>query len=319
MFSVFTADDIPTLFFEAFLGSQSLSNTSHTDFSLNKNSDTQNQLLTSKSNTSSILSYIFFEENSTRTRESFKIALQSLKIPVINIEIASSSLKKGEGLMHTVETLANYSDKAIVIVRSNTRLSIQPTSNISFINAGDGINEHPTQAVGDLLTIFKTLNTKYHKNFLKNINILICGDIENSRVARSNIKLLTRFGAKITLVAPPHLLTQNTATYYHSQYECNISRNITQKLIEEANFAIFLRTQTERSGQFVDVDLSSFALTDKNLHWIEKNTFIMHPGPVNIGKELSPSAFYHPNSLIQKQVSNALEGRKALIQWILSS
>jgi aspartate carbamoyltransferase catalytic subunit len=149
------------------------------------------------------------------------------------------------------------------------------------------------------------------------VHIAICGDIENSRVARSNIKLLSQFGVTITLVAPPHLMLKNTAEYYQNQYNCKISRTLTKEIIQNSQFLIFLRTQTERNSQYIDTNLSSFALNNDNLHFLQKNTFIMHPGPVNLGKELSYSAFYHDNSLINKQVQNALTGRKAVIKWFL--
>ncbi|MDA0617189.1 MAG: aspartate carbamoyltransferase [Proteobacteria bacterium] len=299
MISILTADDIPSSFVSSLLyGSLS----------------TQN-LRTS----SSTILYTLFEENSTRTRESFKIASNILGIPVVDIETKTSSITKGESIQHTIETLANYSQQSIFVIRASTRLQKFNIPNTSIINAGDGVNEHPTQALGDLLTIFKTVNTPFSQNFLQNINITICGDIENSRVARSNIKLLSRFGAKITLVAPPHLLQQNTAKYYEQQYNCVVHRYITQKIIEKANFLMFLRTQTERNSQFIDVDVASFTLNDSNLHFLKPSTFIMHPGPVNIGKELSHSAFYHKNSLINEQVKNALQARKALISWIVSN
>lgn len=303
MTSILTSDDIPSSFLSSLL-----------------NLLTGQEVCSYKSflPTSSTILYTLFEENSTRTKESFKIASHSLGIHFVEIETKTSSITKGESLHHTIETLANYSQKSIFVVRSSTRLQKFNIPNASIINAGDGINEHPTQALGDLLTIYKTLNIPFSQNFLENINITICGDIENSRVARSNIKLFSRFGAKITLVAPPHLLQQNAAKYYQQQYNCIVHRCITQKIIEEANFLMFLRTQTERNSQFIDVDTSSFSLNDRNLHFLKPNTFIMHPGPVNIGKELSHSAFYHKNSLINEQVKNALEARKALISWIAS-
>ncbi len=272
-------------------------------------------LRSSASHQNDSTAFLIFQENSTRTKESFRIAFDYCSIPVINVETETSSLKKGETLYQTIETLSNYAKKTIFVIRTNTRLQKFNTPNAIFINAGDGINEHPTQALGDLLTIYKTLNYKFTENFLQNVHITICGDIENSRVARSNVKLLSRFGAIITLVAPSHLMLKNTIEYYQNQYNCKISRTLTKEIIQNSQFLMFLRTQTERNSQYIDTDLPSFSLNDKNLHFLQKNTFIMHPGPVNIGNELSHSAFCHKNSLINMQVHNALTARKAAIKW----
>ena len=300
---LYSSSDIPLSFVEYFF--QNLEYFS--DSTLNVSSTGYQHTLTA---------FLIFQENSTRTKESFKIAFEHCSIPVVNIETETSSLKKGEVLSQTIETLSNYANKVIFVIRTNTKLETFNIPNATFINAGDGINEHPTQALGDLLTIYKTLNCKFTENFLQNVHLAICGDIENSRVARSNIKLLTRFGAKITLIAPPHLMLKNTAEHYETQYHCKISRTLTKEIIQNSQFLMFLRTQTERKSQYIDTNLPSFALNENNLHFLQKNTFIMHPGPTNIGKELSHSAFYHENSLINQQVHNALTARKALITWL---
>lgn len=273
-----------------------------------------NKSFQSKENWSS---FLIFQENSTRTKESFKIALDFHQIEAINIDVPYSSFEKGETMFQTLQTLRQYNQKSIFIIRSSAKLPKIHIDNSFIINAGDGINEHPTQSLGDFLTIFTTLNCKFTNNFLHNVNIVILGDIENSRVARSNIRLLTQFGANITLVSPSHLMSSNTRKYYETYYNCKTLYHITDDILKNSNFLIFLRTQTERNSQFIDVNLSSFALNDTNLHILGNDTFIMHPGPVNIGKELSISALNHKNSLVNAQVKNALTARKILIGYIL--
>lgn len=268
-------------------------------------------------NVKSALAVTFFEEKSTRTKKSFNIALDELNIKTINIDSESSSISKGEPLKQTLETISNYAEKIILIARTKNILENLNLKNLSIINAGDGSNQHPTQAIGDLFTIFQTLNCQFSENFLKNINIAIIGDIQKSRVARSNIELLTRFGASVTLVAPPHLMQKNVAEFYKKNNCCNLSRILTKEIIQENQFLMFLRTQTERHFDAIDIDLPSYALSEKLLEFLPQSSFIMHPGPVNVGKELCYDAYNHQNSLINAQAKNALTIRKNLILNIL--
>lgn len=261
---------------------------------------------------------LFFEEPSTRTKESFRLIFEYLGIPYIDVIPELSSVKKGETHIQTLLTITNYANKTLCIWRSEKRMPKTSIPRVSIINAGDGINEHPTQALGDFLTIYRSLGQKFTDDFLKNTQIAIIGDIENSRVARSNIKILKRFGAKITLVSPPHLLSRNLANYYKTQFDCEIESALSKNTIQNCRFLMFLRVQNERSS-IRDLSVSSFSLNDDNLHLLPKTSFIMHPGPVNIGVELSHKVFNHAQSLIGKQVQNAFLARKILINKILDT
>lgn len=300
MYSVFSADDISNNFLEHLVRGKSF----RPFFSY---------LRCSRS-----MAILMFDESSTRTKESFRIAFESLDIPCIDILPDISSLQKGETPVQTLSTIANYASANLCIWRSKTQIPKISIPNVAIINAGDGTNEHPTQAIGDFLTIYQSLGRKFTDDFLKDTKIAIIGDIENSRVARSNIKLLVRFGAKITLVAPPHLLSQNLANYYRTYFNCEIEHNLSENIIKCCRFLMFLRVQSERSSTR-DLSVSSFSLNDSNIHLLPKTSFVMHPGPVNIGVELSRSVFVHEQSLINKQVKNAFLARKMLINKILDT
>lgn len=293
MFSIFSVDDLSNHLIEDMM---------HFDFA-------QKELI-------SALAFLFFHEPSTRTKESFRLAFDNFKIPCIDMNFEMSSIKKGEGLKQTLQTVCNYKQKTICVWRGNNLMPKIHLPNVAMINAGDGINEHPTQALGDLLTIQQALGKKFTSNFLQGVNVAIVGDIENSRVARSNIKILKRFGAKITLVSTANLLSKNLANYYKEDFGCKITHELTPEILQNNQFLMFLRMQSERANAR-DLAVEKTTLTEKNLHFLHKNSFIMHPGPVNIGVELCREAFEGNQSLIGKQVENAFLARKFLIHKIL--
>jgi aspartate carbamoyltransferase catalytic subunit len=295
-------------------------------FNISSVDDLQNHLIGDMLNfnfsqnivTKNSLGFLFFQEPSTRTKESFRIAFSDLQIPSIDIISEFSSVKKGETFRQTLETLANYKQKTVCVWRGQSKIPLISVQNVAIINAGDGANEHPTQALGDLLTISKALNLKFSSNFLKGVNIAIIGDIENSRVARSNIKLLTRFGANIALVSSANLLSRNLGNYYKQAFGCEIAHELTSEVLTKCQFLMFLRMQSERASTR-DLAIEKTAMTPERMHLLPKNSFILHPGPVNIGSELCNEAFSHSQSLINEQVQNAFLARKFLIHKILDT
>ena len=260
---------------------------------------------------------MFFQESSTRTKESFKLAFDSLDVFVSDINLSVSSVNKGETLLQTIETFSYYVDSAVCVLRSALRLPRMNLNNVAFINAGDGVNEHPTQALGDFLTIYRALGYSFSERCLSGVRVTIVGDIENSRVVRSNVKLLSRFGSSITLVVPSNMISHHMIDYYQECFGCEILFDLSSDVIERSDFLMFLRTQVERLSGMVTSDISYFSLNDRNIDLVGDKCFIMHPGPVNIGKELSYDAYSHVNSLIEDQVKNALTVRTFLIDDIL--
>lgn len=271
-----------------------------------------------QSNIKESLGVLIFEEPSTRTKESFSLAFANLGIKAIDIHLQNSSTSKGETIYQTIDTLQNYAKKVVIVFRTGKAI-ITPPKCEYFINAGDGSHEHPTQALADILTIFQVLNCKFSPKFLDGINITICGDIQNSRVARSNVKLLHKFGAKITLVAPCHLMSKFTMEHFSSSFDCAFSHILTDEIIANSQFLMFLRNQNERQNQFIDTATHQYSMMHDRLQKLSHNSYIMHPGPVNIGAEICVQAFAHKNSLINKQVQNALIARTHLISWMLNS
>lgn len=255
---------------------------------------------------------LFYEE-STRTSASFNMSAKLLQINNLTLNVAKSSVKKGETLIDTLNNL-NYLNISTFIIRHNISqiFNIFKNTNIKYpyniINAGDGHNEHPTQALSDLYTI------KQHINNLENKNITIIGDIVHSRVAHSNIKLLSRYKCNITLIGPTRLIP-----YYLTNYP-NV--HITEKIkpyITKANIIMALRIQKERN--ITNDNLAYNANEYKQLYQvmqnnINKDTLIMHPGPINIDYELSPKLTHSQNSLIAVQVTNGLYIRMALLIYM---
>ena len=222
---------------------------------------------------------LFFED-STRTLTSFELAGKQLGASVINMSIATSSIKKGETLIDTAMTL-NAMDPDILIVRHNMSgvpYLLSEKVNCSVINAGDGSNEHPTQALLDALTI------KRHKKRISGLEVAILGDVLHSRVARSNIYLLNKLGAKVRVICPPTLLPPDI-----EDLGVKVFKNLEDGL-NNVDIIMVLRIQKERmSGSFVPSEKEFFkfwGLDRKKLNNAKKNALVMHPGPINRGIEI---------------------------------
>ena len=254
---------------------------------------------------------LFFED-STRTLTSFELAGKQLGASVINMSIATSSIKKGETLIDTAMTL-NAMDPDILIVRHNMSgvpYLLSEKVNCSVINAGDGSNEHPTQALLDALTI------KRHKKRISGLEVAILGDVLHSRVARSNIYLLNKLGAKVRVICPPTLLPPNI-----EELGVKVFKNLEDGL-NNVDIIMVLRIQKERmSGSFVPSEKEFFkfwGLDRKKLNNAKKNALVMHPGPINRGIEIdSDVADDIGRSLILEQVKLGVAIRMSVIDELL--
>ena len=254
---------------------------------------------------------LFFED-STRTLTSFELAGKQLGASVINMSIATSSIKKGETLIDTAMTL-NAMDPDILIVRHNMSgvpYLLSEKVNCSVINAGDGSNEHPTQALLDALTI------KRHKKRISGLEVAILGDVLHSRVARSNIYLLNKLGAKVRVICPPTLLPPKI-----EELGVKVFKNLEDGL-NNVDIIMVLRIQKERmSGSFVPSEKEFFkfwGLDRKKLNNAKKNALVMHPGPINRGIEIdSDVADDIGRSLILEQVKLGVAIRMSIIDKLL--
>ncbi|QGR02499.1 aspartate carbamoyltransferase catalytic subunit [Ehrlichia ruminantium] len=257
-----------------------------------------------------IIVNLFFE-SSTRTLSSFEIAAKSLGAHTITINTSTSSINKGESIIDTVLNI-HAMNPDLIIIRSQYSQFIKKISeylpSCCIINAGDGHHEHPTQALIDYCTI------RYIKDNIHNLNISICGDILHSRVARSNIRLLSRYGANISIVASPTLACnlRGISRIHHNFIEG----------IRDADVIMLLRLQKERMTNFIISSKEEYAhtymLNSNNLSYTRPDVIIMHPGPANKGTEISHHVA-EKHSIILLQVKMGVAVRKALLQYLLSN
>ena len=261
---------------------------------------------------------LFFED-STRTRISFESAAKRLSADVINFSAKGSSVSKGESLKDTAQTLQAMGADAVVIRHGASgaaqRLADSGWISASVINAGDGTHEHPTQALLDAYTIrdrFPELQGDF-----QGLEVAIVGDILHSRVARSNVLLLKKLGANVTLVAPPTLLPVGVESWGVS-----ISYDFDQTLVK-SNVVMMLRIQGERMNDSYFPSAReysrSFGLDSVRLNMLKKNAIIMHPGPMNRGLEISADSADAGNSVVLAQVSNGVLVRMATLYQLLAA
>ncbi len=249
---------------------------------------------------------LFFED-STRTRTSFEIAAKRLGADVINMSVPQSSINKGETLLDTAATLNAMHTDLLVVRHSQSGVPTLLAKKVdaSVINAGDGLHEHPTQALLDGLTIRHYLGT------LAGLTVAICGDIAHSRVARSNIYLLTTMGSHVRLIAPPTLLPntfrQMGVDIYHHMDEG----------VKDVDVIMMLRLQRERMSTGLVPSAREyfrfFGLDHRRLNLARKNALVMHPGPMNRGIEIESSVADSDQSVIQKQVEMGVAVRMAVL------
>ncbi|MET3792682.1 aspartate carbamoyltransferase catalytic subunit [Aquamicrobium terrae] len=253
---------------------------------------------------------LFFEA-STRTQSSFELAGKRLGADVMNMSVASSSVKKGETLIDTAMTL-NAMRPDILIIRhqsAGAAALLAQKVGCSVVNAGDGTHEHPTQALLDALTIRRA------KGRLAGLVVAICGDILHSRVARSNIILLNALGAQVRVVAPSTLMPSGI-----EQMSVNVFRNMEEGL-KGADVVMMLRLQRERmAGSFVPSVreyFRYFGLDAEKLKAAKEDALVMHPGPMNRGVEIASEIADGPQSVIQEQVEMGVAVRMAVMEALL--
>ena len=259
-----------------------------------------------------------FYEDSTRTRISFEAAAKRLSADVINFSAKGSSVSKGESLKDTALTLQAMGADA-VIIRHNAsgaakRLADSEWTSGSVINAGDGTHEHPSQALLDAFTIRKHLSRGAKD--LSGIKVAIVGDVLHSRVARSNVLLLNKLGAKVYLVAPPTLLPVGVESWPVTvQYELD-------SILTEVDAIMMLRVQLERmSDSFFPSarEYSSYyGLNKERLSHLKPNAIVMHPGPMNRGLEITAESADSARSVIVEQVTNGINVRMAILYLLLA-
>ncbi|MBI4507984.1 MAG: aspartate carbamoyltransferase catalytic subunit [Deltaproteobacteria bacterium] len=255
-----------------------------------------------------------FLEPSTRTRTSFEIAAKRLSADAINISGQASSTVKGETLLDTVRNLQAMHPDVIVIrhAASGAAHLVAQHVECAVINAGDGTHEHPSQALLDAATIRK------HKGRIDGLEIAICGDIDHSRVARSNLYCLTRLGARVRLCAPRTMLPVGIDRMLGDAQDRVRTCFRIEEAIEGADVVMMLRIQTERLGAiglFPNTREYSrhFGLSPRNIGGAKADAIVMHPGPINRGVELDPALADGPRSVILDQVSYGVAVRMALL------
>ncbi len=252
-----------------------------------------------------------FYENSTRTRMSFELASKYMGASAANMTAKGSSVAKGENLLDTARTIDRMGTDIMIIRHemSGAPHLVAPAVKASVVNAGDGMNEHPTQALLDAFTMIEK------KGAVAGLKVAIIGDIYHSRVARSNIYLLNKLGAEVSVGGPstllPHGLEQLGVKVFKSIHEA----------IVDADVVMCLRIQLERqkSGLFPSVREYNrfFGLDDVRLKFAKPDAFIMHPGPVNRGVELSSTLVDSEMSVIDEQVTNGVAVRMSIMDWIM--
>ncbi|HXD30297.1 MAG TPA: aspartate carbamoyltransferase catalytic subunit [Pyrinomonadaceae bacterium] len=252
---------------------------------------------------------LFFEP-STRTRTSFEIAAKRLSADAINISVSTSSVSKGETLVDTARNLEAMSPDCIVLRHSmsGAPYHLAKICSASIVNAGDGSHEHPTQALLDALTI------RERKGRIAGLNVAIIGDVLHSRVARSNIHLLTKLGASVAIAGPGTMIPGEFADFVNEgvRIESNVN-----DAVEGADVVIILRIQRERQDAAFFPSLREYAvhygLNADHLQHAAPDAIVMHPGPINRGIEISSELADGSQSLILDQVANGVAVRMAVL------
>ncbi len=256
---------------------------------------------------------LLFYEASTRTRTSFELAAKRLSADTVNIAVQTSSVQKGESLIDTAKTLEAMKSDFIVIRHSYSGAPhlLAKNVNASIINAGDGFHEHPTQGLLDIFTI------KEKKRKIKDLKVVIVGDILHSRVARSNLWGLTKLGAKVVLCGPPTLIPLDIDKIFP---QVEIEYNL-DKAIKDADVINILRVQFERQLEHLFPSVREYSLlygmNKERLSKAKSDVLILHPGPMNRGIEITTDVADSLNSVINEQVTNGVAIRMAVL-YLLS-
>ena len=255
---------------------------------------------------------LFFED-STRTRLSFETAAKRLGADVMTFSVGTSSVKKGESLRDTVETISAFGIDAIVVRHASSGVpsTIRRWTSAAILNGGDGWHQHPTQALLDSYTI------RSHFGSLDGLRIAIVGDIKHSRVARSDVQAFTKLGAEVVLVAPPTLLPPSL-----EGWPVTVSHD-PDAVVGTIDVCYLLRMQRERMVEALVPSLREYAqrfgLSPERADRLGERTIIMHPGPMNRGVEISPEAADRPNAVVTEQVANGVAVRQAALFRLLGT
>ena len=254
-----------------------------------------------------------FYEDSTRTRLSFETAAKRLSADVMNFSVSSSSVKKGESLKDTVQTITAMGIDAIVVRHSSAGVPWQVAewTDGSVINGGDGWHEHPTQALLDCFTVCQAVGD------LEGKRVAIVGDIKHSRVARSDTLAFSALGAEVTLVAPPTLLPPSL-----EGWPVQVSHDL-DDVLPKLDVVYLLRMQKERMTEALLPSLreytSLYGLTSRRAMQMKDDAIVMHPGPMNRGVEIAAEVADLPRSVITRQVANGVAVRMAVLFLLLGS
>ena len=265
-----------------------------------------------------------FYEDSTRTRLSFETAAKRLSADTMNFSVGTSSVKKGESLRDTVETIEAMGIDAIVVRHGSAGVPWQVANwvDASVINAGDGWHEHPTQALLDAYTIRQAhpvarAAAERGDRCLDGLRIAIVGDIKHSRVARSDVLAFTALGADVVLVAPPTLLPPSLAGW-----PVSVSHDL-DDVLGKVDVVYLLRMQKERMTEALLPSLreytAEYGLTRQRATLLQDDALVMHPGPMNRGVEIAAEVTSLPNAVITKQVANGVAVRMAVLFLLLGS
>jgi aspartate carbamoyltransferase catalytic subunit len=251
---------------------------------------------------------LLFYESSTRTRVSFEYAAKMLGATTTLVSATASSIEKGESLIDTGYTLMALGAQAIIIRHPSSGAPhlLSRYVDVPVINAGDGLHEHPSQALLDAYTILR------HKKKLKGLKVALIGDIFHSRVARSNIHLLTKAGAHVALCGPPELVPDLAMTLAGN---ISVTRELREALTD-ADVVIALRIQKERlAGLQLSLDdyIARYQLTSERVTWAKKDAIVMHPGPIIRGLELTADVADAQRTVITEQVKNGVAVRMAIL------
>jgi len=249
-----------------------------------------------------------FYEHSTRTRISFELAAKHLGAEVVNFSVADSAEAKGESLRDTALTLEAMGVDALVVRHSADGVPYQTAqwTNLSVVNAGDGTNEHPTQALLDLLTIRERLGRL-------DVNVAIIGDVGHSRVARSLTRALYRMGAQTTLIGPPEMVPEFTASWGGA----TVSHDL-ESVLPDLDVCYVLRVQRERGATAGSDYRKEYGITRGRAAKLPAEAVVMHPGPMNRGVEIDSDVADSPRSVIREQVANGVPVRMAVLYELLA-
>jgi len=259
---------------------------------------------------------LFFEA-STRTRTSFEIAGKRLSADVVNVSASTSSVSKGETLIDTAKTLDAMAADCVVIRHSSSGApnTLARLTKASIINAGDGAHEHPTQALLDAFTI------RMRKGRLDDLKVAIIGDVAHSRVARSNVHLLTKFGTHVWLCSTPTLMPSGVQHMVCENRQFLHTTNSMEEAVRAADVIMMLRVQFERMNESFFPSLREyfryFGLSRRRVEEAKPDVIIMHPGPMNRGVEIATDVADGPYSVILDQVAAGVAVRMSILYLLL--